>query len=112
VKDVLWTHTTSDSKLGVKAKLESAYRSNDGSVIAVVEFSAHDRDVDLSYMPSYAAKGGYRQQASDFSGDELAKGEKTLTYYMFDDAEFGGTLRLKIASVSGYSTGNLELKIS
>jgi hypothetical protein len=30
---------------------------------------------------------------------------------MFDDAEFGGKLRLKIASASGYSTGKLELKI-
>jgi hypothetical protein len=52
-----------------------------------------------------------KRLTSAFSGDELAKGEKTLTYYMFDDAEFGGKLRLKIASASGYSTGKLELKI-
>jgi hypothetical protein len=110
VKDRLWTRTTTDSKLGARAKLESAYLTSSGSLYVVVEFSAK-RNVDLSYMPSYSAKGGYRQNASDFSGDELAKGEKTLVYYVFDNAKFGGKLRLKIASASGYDTANLELAI-
>jgi hypothetical protein len=110
VQDVLWSRESKDSALGTTARLASAYRGNGGSMYMVVEFSAK-RDVDLSYMPSYAAKDGYRQNASDFSGDELAKGEKTLVYYTFDDAKFGGKLRLKIASASGYDTANLELVI-
>jgi hypothetical protein len=110
IKDRLWTRTTTDSKLDARAKLESAYLSNSGTLFIVVELSAK-RDVDLGYMPSYAAKSGYRQNASDSSGDELAKGEKTLVYCTFDDAKFGGKLRLKIASASGYDTANLELAI-
>ncbi len=110
VKDVLWSRESKDSALGATARLASAYRGSSGSMYMVVEFSAK-RDVDLSYMPSYAAKDGYRQNASDFSGDELAKGEKTLVHYTFDDAKFGGKLRLKIASASGYDTANLELVI-
>jgi hypothetical protein len=110
IKDRLWTRTTTDSKLGARAKLESAYLSSSGTLFIVVEVSAK-RDVDLGYMPSYAAKSGYRQNASDSSGDELAKGEKTLVYCTFDDAKFGGKLRLKIASASGYDTANLELAI-
>jgi hypothetical protein len=110
INDRLWTRTTTDSKLGARAKLESAYLSSSGTLFIVVEVSAK-RDVDLGYMPSYAAKSGYRQSASDSSGDELAKGEKTLVYCTFDDAKFGGKLRLKIASASGYDTANLELAI-
>jgi hypothetical protein len=91
VQDVLWSRESRDSALGTTARLASAYRGNGGSMYMVVEFSAK-RDVDLSYMPSYAANDGYRQNASDFSGDELAKGEKTLVYYTFDDAKFGGKL--------------------
>jgi hypothetical protein len=110
VKDVLWSRESKDSALGATAELASAYRTNAGNMDVVVEWCAK-RDIDLSYEPSYSAKGGYRQHASDFNADELADGEKTLAYYTFDDAKFGGKLRLKIASASGYSTANLELAI-
>ena len=41
VEDVLWTRTTTDSRLSTKAKLESAYRSNSGNLFVVVELSAN-----------------------------------------------------------------------
>ncbi len=110
ISENLWTRSSEDTALRTTARLVSAYRANDGDLYVVVEFSAK-KDVDLSYTASYAADDGYRQEATDSSGDELAKGEKTLAYYMFEDAEFGGKLRLKIASASGYSTGNLELRV-
>jgi hypothetical protein len=111
ISSVLWTREAKDSGLGATARLVSAYRSNAGNMFAVVQFTAK-RDVDLGYMPTYAAKGGYRQNSSDWSSvDELAAGEKTLTWYMFNDAKFGGKLRLKVASATGYSTAILELAI-
>jgi hypothetical protein len=108
---VLWTKMSKDSALGTTARLVSAYRANSGSMLMVVEFSS-TRGADLGYMPSYVAKGGYRQNASSWSSqDELGKGEKTLIYYIFDDAKFGGKLYLKVASPTGYSTAKLELAI-
>ena len=40
VQKALWTRTTADSKPGTKAKLESAYRSNNGNLFVVVELAA------------------------------------------------------------------------
>jgi hypothetical protein len=72
VASVLWSRASKDSALGTTARLVSAYRSNAGSMFVVVEFSTK-RDVDLAYTASYAAKGGYRQNASDSSGEDLAR---------------------------------------
>ena len=111
VGSVLWTRESRDSGLGASARLVSAYRSNDGAMNMVVEFSTK-RDVELSYTASYSARGGYRQNSTDQSSqNELNKGEKTLTYYTFDDAKFRGTLRLKVVSAKGYKTAALVLAI-
>jgi hypothetical protein len=40
IKDVLWTRTTTDSKLSTKANLASAYRANNGNLYIVVELTA------------------------------------------------------------------------
>ena len=42
VKDVLWTRTTRDESRGRRAELKSAYLSNVGSMIAVVELSSSE----------------------------------------------------------------------
>jgi hypothetical protein len=89
---VLWTRTTTDFKLSTKAKLESAYRSNNGNLSIVVELSASNGrgfgDAECS------AKGGYRQAVLEQNASDLSKGEKALAYFVFKNAKFGGTLHV------------------
>jgi len=112
IGSVLWTRKSRSSALGVTGRLVSAYRTNSGVMSMVVEF-ATTRDVDLG-TASFAEKGGYRQGSSNQSWlvGFLAKGEKTLNFYYFDGANFGGTLWVKIASTSGDKTANLALPIN
>jgi hypothetical protein len=111
IQNVLWTRTTTDSKLSTKAKLESAYRANNGNLYVVVELSASKgrgfNDAE------YTAKGGYRQAVLEQNAPDLSKGEKTLAYFVFKGARFGGTLHLPFYDESGSSYGNwqLDLKI-
>jgi hypothetical protein len=109
VKDVLWTRTTTDSKLSTKAKLESAYRSNSGNLYVVVELSASKGrgfgDAE------YSAHDGYRQTVMEQNASDLAKGEKTLAYFTFKNAKFGGTLHIPFYDQTGSSYGDWELKL-
>ena len=99
---MLWSKESKDSALGASARLVSAYRSNAGDMWVVVEWSA-SRKVLISGSPSYSAKGGYKQAPESWSNqDELAAGEKTLAYYSFAGANFGGKLRLE-ADTPNYS---------
>jgi hypothetical protein len=111
IESVLWTRESQDSGLGVTVRLVSAYRTNIGAMRMVVDYSTK-RDVELSYTASYAARGGDRQNSTEQSSqNELDKGEETFTHYSFPDAEFGGTLRLKVAVAKGGQTVNLVLAI-
>lgn len=111
IASVLWTRESKASGLGVTARLVSAYRTNAGAMRMVVDYST-TRDVELNYIARYTGRGGYRQNSTEQSSqDKLGKGEKTFTHYSFEDAKFGGTLRLKVASPDGYQTANLVLAI-
>jgi hypothetical protein len=111
IESVLWTRESQDTGLGVTARLVSAYRTNIGAMRMVVDYSTK-RDVDLSYTASYAARGGNPRNSTEQSAqDELNKGEETFTHYSFADAQFGGTLRLKVASTKGGQTAYLVLDI-
>ena len=57
VKDVLWTRTTRDESRGRRAELKSAYLSNVGSLIAVVELSSSE--ASQFWEAEYTARGGY-----------------------------------------------------
>ena len=111
LRSVLWTRESTDSAVGVSARLVSAYRMNAGPMLIVVEFST-TRDVELSYSASYAANNGNPQKPSEQSSRTgLDKGEKKLSYYSFDHARFRGMLRLKAAARNGYRTADLKLAI-
>ena len=111
IESALWTRESQDSELGVTVRLVSAYRTNIGAMRMVVDYSTN-RDVDLSYTASYAARGGDRQNSTEQSSpSELDKGEETFTHYSFADAKFGGTLRMKVASTKGGRTADLVLAI-
>jgi hypothetical protein len=109
VKDVLWTRTTTDSKLSARAKLESAYRSNNGNLFVVVELSASKArgfgDAE------YSARGGYRQAVLEQNASDLSKGEKTLAYFTFKNAKFGGVLHIPFYDETGSSYGGWALKL-
>ena len=110
VKSVLWTRESSDKTPAASARLVSAYRNNAGNMDAVVEVTAK-RDVRF-YVSSYTADDGFRQNASNQSSQtELAKGERTLTWYTFDDAKFGGKLRLNTTDAKGYDAGDMVLRV-
>jgi hypothetical protein len=110
IKDALWTRTSNDSSRGVKAKLASAYLSSSGNLWVTVELSANRArgfgDAE------YAAKGGYRQTASEQYASDLAAGEKTLAYFIFDDSKFGGTMHIPYYDGNGTSQGDWELKLA
>jgi hypothetical protein len=112
VASVLWTRTTTDSKLSTKAVLKSAYRANSGNLFVVVELSANKArgfgDAE------YSARGGYRQTVTEQNASDLSKGEKTLAYFTFKNAKFGGTLHVPFYDSTGSSYGGdwtLHLKI-
>ena len=109
VKDVLWSRTTTDSKLSPRAKLESAYRSNNGNLFVVVELSASKGrgfgDAE------YSARGGYRQAVAEQNASDLSKGEKTLAYFAFKNAKFGGTLHIPFYDDTGSSYGDWTLML-
>jgi hypothetical protein len=111
VQDVLWTRTTTDSKLSTKAKLKSAYRANSGNLYAVVELSASRARGfgDAEYM----AKGGYRQAVSEQNAADLSAGERTLAVFVIKGAKFGGVLHIPFYDGTGSSYGDwqLDLKI-
>ena len=112
VKDVLWTRTTTDSKLSTKAKLESAYRANNGNLFVVVELSA-SKGRGFSDA-EYTARGGYRQAVLEQNASDLSRGEKTLAYFVFKNAKFGGTLHIPFmtrpaaATATGVSSWSLS----
>jgi hypothetical protein len=109
IQDVLWSRTTTDSKLSTRAKLESAYRGNNGNLYVVVELSASKGrgfgDAE------YSARGGYRQAVLEQSASDLSKGEKTLAYFVFKNAKFGGTLHIPFYDETGSSYGDWELEL-
>jgi hypothetical protein len=59
----------------------------------------------------YTAKGGYRQAVTEQNASDLSKGEKTLAYFLFKNAKFGGTLHLPFYDETGSSYGNWELAL-
>jgi hypothetical protein len=111
VKDVLWTRTTSDTSHGRKAKLQSAYLANSGALHVVVELSSSQ---GTSWGDAeYTGRGGYRQAAAEQYAGDIGAGEKTLGYFVFEDAKFGGTMHLSYYddTLSGEGDYDLALKI-
>ena len=109
VEDVLWTRTTHAASRGRRAELKSAYLSDIGSLIAVVELWTSQPSKFLE--GEYTARGGDRQAASEYGARDLSEGEKTLGYYVFEDAKFGGTLRIPYTDGDGSSQGDWKLKL-
>ena len=108
---MLWTRESRDSAVGVSARLVSAYRMNAGPMLIIVEFSSQtQRHVKLHGQlrdPRWLSTKSTEQS----SRNDLDQGDKTLSYYSFDDAEFNGKLRLKATSANGYRTADLVLTI-
>ena len=112
VAKVLWSKESKASALGASARLVSAYRSNTGDMWVVVEWSAK-RKVMINGSPSYSANGGYKQSPQSWSSqNELAAGEKTLAYYSFAGAKFGGKLRLDVDTPSYSDSDTLILNVT
>jgi hypothetical protein len=59
----------------------------------------------------YTATSGYRQVAFDHGAGDLAAGENTLAYFIFEDATFGGIVQIPYYDEDGISQGNWELEI-
>jgi hypothetical protein len=110
VKDLLWTRTTHAESRGRRAELKSAYLSNIGSLIAVVELWSSQPS--QFWEGEYTARGGYRQAASEYGARDLSEGEKTLGYYVFEDAKFGGVLHIPYTDGDGSSQGDWNLKLA
>jgi hypothetical protein len=109
VESVLWSRTTSDQSRGRKAELKSAYLSNSKALYAIVELSSSKA---TSWgNAEYIAKGDYRQAAFDESAGDLAAGKKTLAYFAFEDAKFGGVVHIPYYDEDGTSHGNWELEL-
>ena len=110
VQDVLWTRETSGKSRGRKAVLKSAYRSNGGNLLVVAELSSSK---GTSWGDAeYTAKGGYRQTVAEQGASDLAKGEKTLAYFLVEDAKFGGTLHMPYYTASGTAEGDWQLELA
>jgi hypothetical protein len=108
VKSALWSRTTTDQSRGREARLKSAYLSNGKALSAIVELSS---GTATSWgNTEYTAKGDYRQAAFDHSAGDLAAGEKTLAYFAFEDARFGGIVHIPYYDEDGTSQGNWELE--
>lgn len=111
VGKVLWSRESSDESVGAKGRLVSAYRATAGTMAIVVEMSA-TKTVQLGYTAEYAPTGEYKQKSSDQSSiDSLAKGEKALLYFEFEDAKFGGKLTIPVTSGKNYDSGTITLRI-
>jgi hypothetical protein len=110
IGSVLWTRQTFGESRGRKAVLKSAYLSNDKAMNIVVELSS-SRGTTWGNA-EYTAKGGYRQTATDQGAGNLSKGEKTLGYFSFEDAKFGGTLHIPHYDADGTAEGNWELVLA
>jgi hypothetical protein len=107
---VLWTRTTHAESRGRRAVLKSAYLSNLDSLIAVVE--SWSSEPSQFWEGEYTARGGYSQAASEYGARDLSEGEKTLGYYVFDDAKFGGVLHIPYTDGDGSSQGDWTLKLA
>lgn len=110
VGSVLWTRQTTDESRGRKAVLKSAYRTNTKSMNIVVELSS-TKGTSFSDA-EYAAKDGYRQALTEQNASDLSSGEKTLAYFVFDDAQFGGRLHIPYYDEDGTSQGDWELDLA
>jgi hypothetical protein len=110
VQSVLWSRTTSDQSRGRKAVLKSAHLSNSKALYAIVELSSSNA---TSWGNArYSAKSGYRQVALDQGAGDLAAGKKTLAYFVFEDAKFGGIVHIPYYDEDGTSQGNWELELA
>jgi len=109
IESVLWSRESKADGRAVDGRLVSAYRTNAGSMYVVVEWRAK-RSVKL-FSATYTAHGGYRQKATEEGLYEVDKGEKILSYYVFDDAEFGGKMRIDVSDANGYEIEKLSLTV-
>jgi hypothetical protein len=110
IKDVLWTRTTSGEDRGRRAELKSAYLSSSGSLVVVVELSSSEGTA--FWEGEYTAQGGYRQAASEYGARDISAGEKTLGYFIFEDAKFGGTLHIQFTDEDDTSDSDWKLKLA
>lgn len=109
IDKVLWTRQTSDTSRGRKAVLKSAYLTNAGYINVTVKLSS---SVGTGWGDAtYTAKGGYRQTASEQGAQDISKGEKTLAYFSFEDAKFGGVMHLEFYTADGTSQGDWSLDL-
>jgi hypothetical protein len=60
----------------------------------------------------YAAKDGYRQAATEQIANDQSEGEKTLGYFRFEDAKFGGKLHIPFYDEYGSSDGGWEVALT
>lgn len=112
VGDVLWSKGDEDTAMDTTVTLVSAYRANSGAMFVVAEVSAK-RSVNLDlFGATYTADGDYKQKAYDASSvSDLRKGEKTLVYLVFNDADFGGTVKLAVNTPDYTKTGTIKLTV-
>jgi hypothetical protein len=110
VKDVLWSRTTTAESRGRKAVLKSAYLSNTGAMVAVVELSS---SVGTSFAEAeYTADDGYRQGVSEQGIRDLSADEKTLGYFVFEESEFGGRLHIPYYDEDGTAQGDWKISLA
>lgn len=111
VAKVLWSKGDTSEALGTTARLVSAYTANSGDLFIVIEYKA-TRAINFQYDTTYAAADGYKQKPTTQGFlDSLQKGEKTLGYYVFKNAEFGGIFHTSIMSSDLTKTGRLSLDV-
>jgi hypothetical protein len=88
---------------------ESAYLSNIGSLLVVVELSSSEASQfwEAEHGPRWLPPGRLRVRARD-----LSEGEKTLGYYVFEDAKSGGTLHIPYMDDDGTSQRDWKTQAS
>ena len=105
IDKALWRKSDSASAHGVTARLISAYVTNAGTLVVVVELASPKRAIRVDDA-AYTTPDGYRQEDNAGLYTDVGKGEKAMTSFSFPKAKLGGKVRIELGRVDPNDTSS------
>jgi hypothetical protein len=112
VEDRLWTKSTSDTVLGNKVTLVSAYQGDLGALWIVLDVAADQMLEPWSTAVLTDAKKRQREASSISAPDVIEPDTSAYVVLMFDGAKLGGTLTYTLDGGLDDEIGKARLKVS
>ncbi len=112
LEERLWTQPAKAKAAGATVSLASAYQTNAGDLYVVLDVTADEIAVTPDFeIPLVGKDKRTRQSSYMYAPEQIQEGTAAYVLYVFEDANFGGTIEYEVLDRNYQPQGTVRLLV-